>query len=146
MPYVYAQAKESSENGWPMMRALLFEYPDDPGAWMVEDEYLFGNNLLVAPMLEDGTSRDVYLPGKDKWIDYQTGKVYNPGWNHVECGELSIVIMVKDGSAIPHIPVAQCTDQLIWDKITWKQYKADKKTTNGLLCLPSDGKLQKVSF
>lgn len=146
MPYVYAQAKESSENGWPMMRALLFEYPDDPGAWMVEDEYLFGNNLLVAPMLEDGTSRDVYLPGKDKWIDYQTGKVYNPGWNHVKCGELSIVIMVKDGSAIPHIPVAQCTDQLIWDKITWKQYKADKKTTNGLLCLPSDGKLQKVSF
>lgn len=146
MPYVYAQAKESSENGWPMMRALLFEYPDDPGAWMVEDEYLFGNNLLVAPMLEDGTSRDVYLPGKDKWIDYQTGKVYNPGWNHVECGELSIVIMVKDGSAIPHIPVAQCTDQLKWDKITWKQYKADKKTTNGLLCLPSDGKLQKVSF
>lgn len=146
MPYVYAQAKESSENGWPMMRALLFEYPDDPGAWMVEDEYLFGNNLLVAPMLEDGTSRDVYLPGKDKWIDYQTGKVYNPGWNHVKCGELSIVIMVKDGSAIPHIPVAQCTDLLKWDKITWKQYKADKKTTNGLLCLPSDGKLQKVSF
>lgn len=146
MPYVYAQAKESSENGWPMMRALLFEYPDDPGAWMVEDEYLFGNNLLVAPMLEDGTSRDVYLPGKDKWIDYQTGKVYNPGWNHVECGELSIIIMAKDGSAIPHIPVAQCTDELKWDKITWKEYKADKKKTEGLLCLPSDGKLQSVFF
>ena len=146
MPYVYAQAKESSENGWPMMRALLFEYPDDPGAWMIEDEYLFGNNLLVAPMLEDGTGRDVYLPGKEKWIDYQTGKVYNPGLNYVECGELAIVIMVKDGSAIPHVPVAQCTDQLKWDKVTWKQYKADKKTAEGLLCLPSDGKLQKVSF
>lgn len=146
MPYVYAQAKESSENGWPMMRALLFEYPDDPGAWMIEDEYLFGNNLLVAPMLEDGTGRDVYLPGKDKWIDYQTGKVYNPGWNYVECGELEIVIMVKDGSAIPHVPVAQCTDQLKWDKITWKQYKADKKTAEGLLCLPADSKLQKISF
>ena len=146
MPYVYAQAKESSENGWPMMRALLFEYPDDPGAWLVEDEYLFGNNLLVAPMLEDGTGRDVYLPGKDKWIDYQTGKVYNPGWNYVECGELEIVIMVKDGSAIPHVPVAQCTDQLKWDKITWKQYKADKKTAEGLLCLPADSKLQKISF
>ena len=146
MPYVYAQAKESSENGWPMMRALLFEYPDDPGAWMIEDEYLFGNNLLVAPMLEDGTGRDVYLPGKDKWIDYQTGKVYNPGWNYVECGELEIVIMVKDGSAIPHVPVAQCTDQLKWDKVTWKQYKADKKTAEGLLCLPADSKLQKISF
>ena len=97
-------------------------------------------------MLEDGTGRDVYLPGKDKWIDYQTGKVYNPGWNYVECGELEIVIMVKDGSAIPHVPVAQCTDQLKWDKITWKQYKADKKTAEGLLCLPADSKLQKISF
>ena len=146
MPYVYAQAKESSENGWPMQRALLLEYPDDPGAWTVEDEYLFGNNLLVAPMLEDGNGRDVYLPGKDKWIDYQTGKVYNPGWNHIVCGELPIVIMVKDGSAIPHIPVAQCTDQLKWDKITWNHYKAEKKNTEGLLCLPSDGKLQTITF
>ena len=146
MPYVYAQAKESSENGWPMMRALLLEYPEDPGAWMVEDEYLFGNNLLVAPMLEDGNSRDVYLPGKNKWIDYQTGKMYNPGWNHITCGELPIVIMVKDGSAIPHIPVAQCTDQLKWEKITWKHYKADMKKTEGLLCLPSDGQLQTITF
>ena len=146
MPYVYAQAKESSENGWPMQRALLLEYPDDPGAWTVEDEYLFGNNLLVAPMLEDGNGRDVYLPGKDKWIDYQTGKVYNPGWNHIVCGELPIVIMVKDGSAIPHIPVAQCTDQLKWDKIIWKHFKVEKKKTEGLLCLPVDNKLQRMEF
>ena len=54
--------------------------------------------------------------------------------------------MVKDGSAIPHVPVAQCTDQLKWDKVTWKQYKADKKTAEGLLCLPADSKLQKISF
>lgn len=49
MPYVYAQSKECTENGWPMLRALLLEYPDDPGAWLVEDEYMFGSNLLVAP-------------------------------------------------------------------------------------------------
>ena len=146
MPYVYAQSKECTENGWPMLRALLLEYPDDPGAWLVEDEYMFGSNLLVAPMLEEGSGRDVYLPGRQKWIDYQTGKVYAPGWNHIECGTLPIVILVKDGSAIPHIPVAQCTDQMKWDKITWKKYLADEKKAEGLLCLPQDGRLQRMSI
>ena len=146
MPYVYAQSKECTENGWPMLRALLLEYPDDPGAWLVEDEYMFGSNLLVAPMLEEGNGRDVYLPGRQKWIDYQTGKVYAPGWNHIECGVLPIVILVKDGSAIPHIPVAQCTDQMKWDKITWKKYLADEKKAEGLLCLPQDGRLQRISI
>lgn len=144
MPYVYAQAKQCTEQGLPMLRALLVEYPDDPGAWMIEDQYLFGSQLLVAPMLESGNSRDVYLPGKDKWIDYQTGKVYNPGWNHIACGKLPIIIMVKDGSAIPHIPVAQYTDQLKWDKVTWKKYLADKKQAEGWICLPANGKLEKV--
>ena len=146
MPYVYAQSKECTENGWPMLRALLLEYPDDPGAWLVEDEYMFGSNLLVAPMLEEGNGRDVYLPGRQKWIDYQNGKVYAPGWNHIECGVLPIVILVKDGSAIPHIPVAQCTDQMKWDKITWKKYLADEKKAEGLLCLPQDGRLQRISI
>ena len=146
MPYVYAQSKECTENGWPMLRALLLEYPDDPGAWLVEDEYMFGSNLLVAPMLEEGSGRDVYLPGRQKWIDYQTGKVYAPGWNHIKCGTLPIVILVKDGSAIPHIPVAQCTDQMKWDKITWKKYLADEKKAEGLLCLPQDGQLQRISI
>mgnify|MGYP000286696755 CR=1 FL=1 len=146
MPYVYAQSKECTENGWPMLRALLLEYPDDPGAWLVEDEYMFGSNLLVAPMLEEGSGRDVYLPGRQKWIDYQTGKVYAPGWNHIECGTLPIIILVKDGSAIPHIPVAQCTDQMKWDKITWKKYLADEKKAEGLLCLPQDGRLQRMSI
>ena len=43
MPYVYAQAKDCSERGLPMLRALFVEYPKDPGAWLVEDEYLFGS-------------------------------------------------------------------------------------------------------
>lgn len=101
---------------------------------------MFGSNLLVAPMLEEGSGRDVYLPGRQKWIDYQTGKVYAPGWNHIECGTLPIIILVKDGSAIPHIPVAQCTDQMKWDKITWKKYLADEKKAEGCsVCRRTDG-------
>ncbi len=125
MPYIYTQAVESSSNGWPMLRALLLEFPDDPGAWRVDDEYMFGSSILVAPMLEPGSSRDVYLPGKQKWIDFQTGKTYSPGWNHISTGEMPIVIMVKDGTALPVLPVAQSTDRLEWDKLTWRPFSAD---------------------
>jgi Alpha-glucosidases, family 31 of glycosyl hydrolases len=97
-------------------------------------------------MLESASKREVYLPGKQKWIDYQTGKIYSPGWNRIECGSLPIIIMVKDGSAIPHIPVAQCTQQMKWDKIAWKKYLVDKKSAEGLICLPSDGKLQHLTI
>ncbi|MBQ0023171.1 MAG: alpha-xylosidase [Prevotellaceae bacterium] len=144
MPYVYAQAKISAANGWPMQRALLLDYPDDPGAWSIEDEYLFGEQMLVAPMLEEGDGRDVYLPGKFSWIDYQTGTVYAPGWQHIKCGKLPIVILVKDGSAIPHVPVAQSTDKIDWSKVEWKTYKVDHPVCRGWLCLPSDGKLVSV--
>ena len=86
MPYVYAQAKECTEKGLPMLRALFVEFPDDPGAWKVDDEYLFGSQILVAPLLESGmTGRTVYLP-EGKWIDYQTEKVYEGGWHRIEAG------------------------------------------------------------
>ena len=73
-------------------------------------------------------------------VDYQTGKVYAPGWNHIECGTLPIVILVKDGSAIPHIPVAQCTDQMKWDKITWKKFwQTKRKLKDCSACRRTDG-------
>lgn len=146
MPYVYTQAKECVENGWPMQRALLLEYPDDPGAWQIDDEYMFGSQMLVAPMLEQGTERNVYIPGKDKWIDYQTGKVYNPGWNTIGCGKLPIIILVKDGSAIPTVPVAQSTDKIDWTKVKWQHFSSDGKKTTGYLFKPGDSKIQVNNF
>ena len=146
MPYVYTQAKLCTEKGLPMVRALLIEYPEDPGAWLVDDAYLFGDNIMVAPLLEAGNSRDVYLPGKDKWIDYQTGNIYAPGWNRLTCGGLPVVMLVKDGSEIPHVPVAQCTDQIDWDNVTWKKYLADKEETTGMFYLPSNGILQNFTM
>ncbi len=146
MPYVYAQAKDCTERGLPMMRALFVEYPEDAGAWLIEDEYLFGKSMLVAPLLEDVKSRDVYLPGGKKWIDYQTGKVYSSGWNHIEAGALPIIVLVADGTAIPHVPVAQHTGAIDWSKLSWQHYKADATKTEGLLCLPSDNNLEIKTF
>src|SRR5207237_1492589 len=62
MPYIYAQAKASAANGYPMLRTLFFEYPDDPTSWLIEDAYLFGSDLLVAPLFEEADRRRVSLP------------------------------------------------------------------------------------
>lgn len=145
MPYVYTQAKDCSDRGLPMMRALFVEYPHDAGAWLVEDEYLFGKSMLVAPLLEDVKSRDVYLPGDKKWIDYQTGKSYSPGWNHIAAdGELPIIVLVADGTALPHVPVAQHTGDIDWSKLYWKSYKANEKSAEGQLFMPGDKEIKTV--
>jgi len=143
MPYVYAQAKDCSERGLPMVRALLVEFPEDPGAWLVEDEYMFGSQMLVAPLLESGNSRMVYLP-KGKWIDYQNGKVYEGGYQTIEADKIPAIILVRDGSLIPHVPLAQRTDQIDWNAIELKVYKADAATCTGLLFKPGDKNLQTI--
>lgn len=144
MPYVYAQAKECTEKGLPMLRALFVEFPDDPGAWKVDDEYLFGSQILVAPLLESGiTGRTVYLP-EGKWIDYQTEKVYEGGWHKIEAGSLPIIMLVRDGSVLPHLKLAQSTSEMDWSKMNLKVYSADKKQAEGLICLPTDNRIQVV--
>jgi len=145
MPYVYAQAKQCTEKGLPMVRALFVEYPDDPGAWQIEDEYLFGSDILVAPFFKDSVyERDVYLPG-GKWINFQSGEVYNKGWNHIKGGKIACAILVRDGAAIPKIKLAQSTQAMDWKNIEWVVYSTDKKAATGLICLPSDNVLHAIS-
>lgn len=145
MPYIYAQAKDCSERGLPMLRALFVEYPNDPGSWLVDDEYLFGADILVAPLFEDVNSRNVYLP-TGKWIDYQTGKVYSGGWHSIESGKIPIVVLVRDGAVIPHIALAQSTAQMDWSKLELTVFATDAKKATGLVCLPSDQILHPVSL
>lgn len=146
MPYIYAQAKECASNGWPMLRAMFVEFPDDPGCWLVDNQYMFGSEMLVAPLFEDVTSRDVYLPLGSEWIDYQTGKVYQPGWNHIEAGDIPIVVLVKDGAVIPHIKLAQSTKFMDWSELELKVYASQATEGTAKICLPSDKKLQEVKL
>ena len=64
MPYVYgAVGRRVGQRGHPVLRTLFFEYPNDPTSWLIEDEYMFGSDLLVAPLIEDeATGRRVYVP------------------------------------------------------------------------------------
>ena len=128
MPYVYTESAESAANGWPMFRALLLEFPDDPGVWEIEDQYMFGSQMLVAPLFEEGFERSVYLPGDKPWYDYQTGREYAPGWRKIKAdGPVQCVIMVRDGAALPHAKVAQHTGEIDWDNIEWRFYGSARK-------------------
>lgn len=145
MPYVYAQAKLCTEQGLPMVRALFVEFPEDAGAWLCEDQYMFGSQILVAPLLESGNSRTVYLPA-GKWIDYQTGTIYEGGYQTISAGKIPCVVLVRDGSIICHAPVAQSTDRIEWDKVEKKIYRVDSKTCTGYLYKPGDKEVQKIEM
>jgi alpha-D-xyloside xylohydrolase len=83
----------------------------------------------------------VYLP-RGKWIDYQNGKVYDGGYQTIEAGNIPAIILVRDGSLIPHAPLAQRTDQIDWSKVELKPYRVDAPKCTGLLFKPGDEKIQ----
>ncbi|HET7271355.1 MAG TPA: TIM-barrel domain-containing protein [Rubrobacter sp.] len=141
MPYVYAQARLAAQNGHPMLRTLFFEYPEDRTSWLVEDEYLFGLDILVAPLLEEARSRDVYLP-PGLWTDYQSGEAYEGArWHHLFAGEVPVVMLVRDGAAIPRAGLAQSTDRIDWGEIELRVF-ATGDTAGGYFCNPEDGELR----
>jgi alpha-D-xyloside xylohydrolase len=101
--------------------------------------------MLVAPLFENVTSRDVYLP-PGQWIDYQTGKAYFGGWHNIEAGKIPIVVLVREGAVIPHIKLAQSTAQMDWSTLDLVVYSSDSQKANGLICLPSDQVLHNISL
>jgi alpha-D-xyloside xylohydrolase len=104
----------------------------------VDDEYLYGSSLLVAPLMhENETGRKVYLP-PGTWIDYQTGKAYAGGWQKIEAGKIPEIILVRDGTVLPHIALAQSTSRMDWSKIELAVFAKDATTAKGLIFLPGD--------
>ncbi len=79
-PYAMEQMRSYSETGTPPLRPLFLEFPDDPEAWKVEDQHLFGPSLLVAPVLDYlARTRSVYLPAGARWTDVWAGRIYEGG-------------------------------------------------------------------
>ncbi len=76
LPYILEQAEQSRHSGLPMLRSLVLEWTDDPAVWSINDEYLFGDDLLVCPVLNESGKRNVYLP-EGRWVDFWSGEVLN---------------------------------------------------------------------
>lgn len=97
-PYILEQVKKVREEGLPIIRPLFFDFPHDLNTYSIEDEYMFGSEILVAPVLERGaTKRRVYLPRDVEWIDINTGNSYSGGqWIEYGVALDVIPIFVKD--------------------------------------------------
>lgn len=114
LPYLYTLFEENERTGRPPMRPLWFEYPADPRAGLVEDQYLVGADLLVAPVLKEGqTSREVYFPKGAAWIDWWTGKRHDGGTTAKVAAPLDrLPLFIREGAIVPVSAVAQHTGEM----------------------------------
>jgi alpha-glucosidase (family GH31 glycosyl hydrolase) len=104
MPYIYSEAEKCTKTGLPMMRALYLEYPEDRNVRHIDDQYLFGDSLLIAPVLKPLSKtafRDIYLP-QGVWFDYFTReKIESHGqWIRRKVDLATMPIYVKEGTVL----------------------------------------------
>ena len=108
-PYLYSYAREAHDSGLPLLRGLFMEYPHDEQALAIDDQFLFGEELLVAPVLRKGERvRRLYLP-EGEWYDFHDPRqTYFGGETIAYRAPLSVIpLFVKKGSIIPMMPVMQ---------------------------------------
>ena len=100
MPYLYKTAIETSVSGVPTMRSMVLEFTEDKTCHYVDKQYMLGDNLLVAPVFNDQSLAEYYLP-KGTWTDFFTGEEKEGcGWFTEKCDYLSIPLMVKENSIV----------------------------------------------
>jgi alpha-D-xyloside xylohydrolase len=114
MPYVYSLAWKVTSDGYTIMRHLVFDYPNDPNVFDIDDQFLFGPAFLVNPVTSAGvTSRSVYLP-QGTWYDFWTGSTVPGGATATVDAPLSeIPLFVKAGSIVPMGPFIQYATESI---------------------------------
>jgi alpha-glucosidase/alpha-D-xyloside xylohydrolase len=116
MPYIYSAARETCETGLPMIRALWLHHGDDPVAVGRGDEYLFGRDLLVAPVVEKGAvTRSLLLP-RGTWYDFWTNEKREGGREIVRGVDLSTLpLYVRAGAVLPMGPLKQYSSEVTTD-------------------------------
>jgi alpha-D-xyloside xylohydrolase len=112
LPYLYSASWDVTSRHGTLMRALAFDFRDDPKALRIADEYLFGRALLVAPVLAPGANtRAVYLPGHEPWYDFRTGERLPGGQTVAAKTDIAAIpVYVRAGSILPLGPVKPYAD------------------------------------
>jgi alpha-glucosidase len=125
LPYTYTLAWQAHTQGLPLMRPLVLNYPDDPRVWTLGHEFLWGDDLLVAPVTREGaTAWPVYLPAGD-WYDFWTAEHHSgPGGITAPAPLDRLPLFVRGGAIIPLGPVVQHTGERPLDEVTLLIYPA----------------------
>lgn len=124
MPYIYATAADTYYNSGSIMRGLVMDFPKDEQVKDIKDQYLFGRDLMVAPVYVYGArERSVYMPAGTAWYDFQTGQRYQGGSRvTLKAPASRIPLLVRAGAIVPLGPVMQYVDEQRDAPITFNVY------------------------
>jgi len=105
LPYIIEQGEQACRTGYPMLRALLMMHPEDRQCWHIDDEYYFGQDFLVCPVMNSQGRRDIYLPD-GLWVNFLTGERLKGGrWYYgVEVPLDEMPVFVRPGAQIKLYP------------------------------------------
>ena len=129
LPYIIEQSEQACQSGYPLVRALLFHHPDDRQVWHIDDEYYFGSEFLVAPVMNSDNRRDIYLP-EGLWVNFFTGQRIEGGrwYYNVEVPLDQMSVFVRPGSLIKMYPdEVDSTDDMDMSKTITIEIEKDYK-------------------
>jgi len=126
IPYLLDQSKKVTVSGYPIVRAMLFYYPQDKTVWHIDDEYFFGDDFLVAPVMNSENKRDIYLP-EGLWVNFFDGEeIQGPYWlKDFDCPLNEMPVWLRHDAIIPvYAEHVSCTDDMDMSKVL--RIKVDK--------------------
>jgi alpha-D-xyloside xylohydrolase len=112
IPYLYSESIDCAASGLPLLRPLVLDYQQDPTVHAIDDQFMSGRSILVAPVMREETRRTFYLP-EGVWYDFFNKEASNGRqWITQDCPLNRIPVWLKGGSIIPFGPVVQSTNEL----------------------------------
>jgi len=131
LPYIYGSAYDCVEKSLPMTRALVIEYQNDPNTWNIGNEFMFGNSLLVAPIMDNTNKRAIYLP-MGLWTDWWTcERIHGGKWINIETDIETLPLYIREGGIVPMGPIMNYVDEIKTEEIEVKiaKFEGDGKTS-----------------
>ena len=126
LPYIIRESEKAVKSGCTIVQALIFHHPEDKICWHIDDQYYFGDDILVAPVMNSESKRDIYLP-EGEWIEFFTGQQFTGlKWlNNINVPLEIMPVFIRKGATIPIYPdLVDSTDNMDMSKV--KQIKIDE--------------------
>jgi alpha-glucosidase (family GH31 glycosyl hydrolase) len=141
LPYIYTLAFQANTEGVPIVRPLFYEFPEDQETYDIVNQYMFGENMLVAPVIKRGQkTMQVYLPAGISWYNFWDNTKYEGGqWIDIETPLETMPIFVKAGSFIPMVAAVNSTDDYSSEKMTMRYYVDEAEIENKGIIYEDDG-------
>ncbi len=125
IPYLYSESTVAVKQGLPLLRHLVIEFQNDPTVFHIEDQFMCGRNLLIAPIMTHNHTRKVYLPEGD-WFDFWSGeRIVGKQWLAVNAPLDKIPVYVRSGTILPLGPVVQHTNEFDGEEFTLNLYPSE---------------------